>query len=149
MTFKPIKEAVAFYALDANGSFLCVKRSSDDVSLPGVWALPAASLREGETHQDAIKRAARDKLGVEVEILKCTGDDTQEKPQHILHLSEYEVKIVAGAPRPLHCDPTVSNYVAVQWSSDPEILRPAAEAGSSCSRVYLRNLGLWPDGNKT
>lgn len=144
---KPIKESVAFYALNHEGAFMAVRRSDDDESLPGVWGLAAASVRDGETKEDSVRRAAKDKLGVEVEVLKYTGDDTQERNDYVLHLSEYEVKILKGEPQALHVDPTVSNYAAVQWSKDPELLREAAERGSSCSRIFLRNKGLWPSGN--
>ena len=33
--------------------------------LGGLWGLPAASLREGETPEDAVARVFRDKLGLE------------------------------------------------------------------------------------
>lgn len=146
MTDKPVKEAVAFYALNSQKEFLCVKRADDDDSLPGVWGLPAASLREGEAQEDAVIRAAQDKLGVKVEIAQYTGDDSQDRGSYVLHLCEYEVKIFEGKPSTLNSDPTASSYAAVQWSSNPEILREAADKGSSCSRIFLRNLGLWPNG---
>lgn len=148
MNEKPIKESVAFYALNADSAFLAIKRSDDDESLPGVWGLPAASVRPGESQEDAIKRAARDKLGLEVEALRYTGDDRQDRGSYNLHLSEYEVKIISGVPHILNTDSTTSHYAAFQWSQDPELLREAAERGSSCSRIFLRNKGLWPDGNK-
>ena len=142
---KSVKESVAFYALDSQGAFLCVKRADDDDSLPGVWGLAGASLRKGETQEDAVIRGARDKLGISVKIDRFTGDDTQDRGDYMLHLREYEVSILAGHPSTLNSDPITSSYGAVQWANDPEVLREAAEKGSSCSRIFLRNRGLLPD----
>jgi ADP-ribose pyrophosphatase YjhB (NUDIX family) len=144
MAKKPVKESVAFYALDPKGAFLCVKRSDDDDSLPGVWGLPGASLREGETQENAVLRGARDKLGIKVKVERFVGDDTQDKGPYILHLCEYQVSILEGKPSTLNSDSATSSYEAVQWSSNPEVLLEAAKKGSSCSRIFLRNRGLWP-----
>jgi 8-oxo-dGTP diphosphatase len=145
MAAKPTKESVAFYALDSEGAFLCVRRSDDDESLPGVWGLPGASLREGESHEDAVIRGARDKLGIEIGIKKYTGDATQDRGSYIIHLCEYEVDIAEGEPQTLNSDLTTSSYAAVQWAGDPEVLREAATRGSLCSQIFLRNQGLWQD----
>ena len=52
---------------------LLVRRPDDDESLPGVWGLPAVSLAPGESEEDAVRRAGRDKLGVELEPLEPVG----------------------------------------------------------------------------
>ena len=43
---------------------LLVRRPDDDEDLPGAWGLPAATLAEGESEEDAVRRAGRDNLGV-------------------------------------------------------------------------------------
>lgn len=148
MSSKLMKEAVAFYAVNSQGAFLCVKRSDDDDSLPGVWGLPAGSLREGELPEDAVARAARDKLGVEAKIKRYVGDDTQERAAHTLHLREYEIEFPKEVINLRQTDPTASRYAAFQWATDPEVLRDAAEKGSSCSRIFLHNRGLLLTDNK-
>jgi len=139
---KPVKESVAFYALDEAGRFLAVKRAKDDASLPGVWGLVGGSLKDDETPQDTVQRAALQKLGVAVTVTKYTGDDTIDRGNYILHLREYEVGL-RGVPAVPQTDASVSQYEALQFSDDPEILREAADKGSLCSRIFLRNRGLW------
>lgn len=140
---KSIKESVAFYVLNEKGEFLAVQRAEDDPSLPGVWGIAGGSLRDGESVEDAVKRSARDKLNIEIEILQYESEDTIERITHWTHLREYQVKIVAGEPKAIHKDKTASCYQALKWSSNPEILREAAVKGSLCSRIFLRNRGLY------
>ena len=145
---KPVKESIAFYWLDDQGRFSAVKRSDDDDSLPGVWGLPGGSLREGETAEDTVMRAGRDKLGIEVKPIKSVGDDSQDRGEYVLHLTEYKVKLVSGEPHLANADATVSHYSQFQMSADPKLLVEAAEKGSSCSRIFLRNRALWPQATK-
>lgn len=141
---KPTKHSIAFYWRDEQEGFSTVKRADDDPALPGVWGLVGGSLGPGETFEEAITRAGRDKLGVTVEILRFTGEDTIDRGPYLNHLREYEVKIISGAPSVPQSDRTISQYVDLKMTDDPRILLPAAEAGSLCSRIFLRNAGLWP-----
>ena len=52
---------------------LLVRRPDDDENLPGVWGLPAVSLAAGESEEDAVRRAGRDKLGVELRARRARG----------------------------------------------------------------------------
>ena len=54
---------------------LLVRRPEDDESLPGVWGLPAASLAGSESEEDAVRRAGREELGVEVVPVRPVGSD--------------------------------------------------------------------------
>jgi len=114
---------------------LLVRRPDDDESLPGVWGLPAASLRPGESERDALRRAARDKLGVEVEPLEPVGEEHGEHQQ----MRDWSAGIVAGRPEvPQPGEGT--QYVEWRWG-DPAELAAAARAGSLCARALLRSLG--------
>ena len=141
---KPVKESIAFYWTDAQGRFSAVKRSDDDESLPGVWGLPGGSLREGETPEQTVIRAGRDKLGIVVKPQRSVGDDTQDRGSYTLHLTEFEVELISGKPHLANADNTVSHYADFQMSNEPDLLQEAAREGSSCSRIFLRNRGLWP-----
>lgn len=140
---KPVKESIALFFTDEQGRFSAVKRSLNDDSLPGVWGLVGGSLRDGEEPQDTVIRSARDKLGVNVDVIDFVGEDSIDRGEYINHLREYRVKVVGGTPAPIQKDSTVSKYEEFIMSDDPEILRPAAEAGSLCSRIFLRQKGLW------
>ena len=43
--------------IEGPDGLLLVRRPDDDESLPGVWGLPAASLAQGESEEDAVRRA--------------------------------------------------------------------------------------------
>jgi 8-oxo-dGTP diphosphatase len=134
----PTVRSVAIVIKDDAGRLLVVKRDDKDKDLPGVWGLPAATIRHGESPEQAAIRAARDKLGVTVRIGRFTGEET------IGHrdLHEYEAEIVEGTPSVRQDDPSVSRYADLQYTDDPGILLEAARKGSLCSRIYLRNAGL-------
>ncbi len=138
---KTTKESVAIVILDENGDFLAVKRADDD-SFAGHWGLPAATVRNGETKEDTAKRAAKDKLGVDIKVLGLVGDMSLDKGEYISHLTEYRVNIPKGDVSLEARDPSVSHYVEYKYCDDPSILIPAAKAGSVCSRIFLKSKGL-------
>jgi ADP-ribose pyrophosphatase YjhB (NUDIX family) len=143
---KPTKEAVAIVVIDASGTFLTVQRADND-SFAGLWGLPAASPRNNETLHDSARRAAKDKLGVDVEIVNKVGDMTVDKGDYLEHLTEFQVKITSGAISLKRRDPSVSHYTAFKYTNDPAILVPAAQHGSICSRIFLRSKGIdWGNG---
>jgi ADP-ribose pyrophosphatase YjhB (NUDIX family) len=131
-----LKRSVSL-VIEGPGGVLLVRRPDGDESLPGVWGLPAASLRDGESEREALRRAGRDKLGVEVEPLKPIG--AEQTPAQTM--SDWAVRIAAGEPRvPQPGEGT--QYVEWRWG-DPAELQPAARAGSLCARALLRSLGSW------
>jgi 8-oxo-dGTP diphosphatase len=131
------KTSVAIVIEDDQGQVLVVKRPDDDESLPGVWGLPAASLRHGETLEEAAVRAARDKLGVQADVLTYIGEASQNRGNRTNRLSEYRVKITAGEPSVPQNDVTITQYAEWRYTADPSVLFEAARKGSLCSRIYL------------
>jgi 8-oxo-dGTP diphosphatase len=111
---------------------LLVRRPEDDESLPGVWGLPAASLADGESEQDAVRRAGREKLGVEVAPLRPVGSEGR--------MTDWEARIVAGTPSAPQPGPN-TQYTELRWGK-PLDLVPAAREGSLCSRALLHARGL-------
>jgi ADP-ribose pyrophosphatase YjhB (NUDIX family) len=131
-----LKRSVSL-VIEGPAGVLLVRRPDGDESLPGVWGLPAASLREGESEREALLRAGRDKLGVEVEPLKPIG--VERTPAQAM--CDWAVRIAAGEPRvPQPGEGT--QYVEWRWAH-PSELEPAARAGSLCARALLRSLGSW------
>jgi 8-oxo-dGTP diphosphatase len=111
---------------------LLVRRPDDDEDLPGMWGLPAVSLTSGESEEEAVRRAGRDKLGVEVRPLGAIGTEGA--------MTDWEAELVAGEPCvPQHGDGT--QYTDLRWG-EPSELRPAAREGSLCSQALLRARGL-------
>ena len=114
--------------IESPDGVLLVRRPDDDESLPGVWGLPAASLSGDESEEDAVRRAGREKLGVEVLPLQPIGNDGA--------MTGWEARIVDGSPSVPQPGPN-TQYAQLRWG-DPRDLVPAARQGSLCSRVLLR-----------
>jgi len=130
--------ALVIYNQDRS-KYLLVKRPSDDISMPGYWGFPAASKKGvDEEWEDVVKRAAKTKLGVDVEIIKNLGEDTIDRGKYVLILRDYEVRVVNGQPSVPQVFPGVTQYVEQKWTDDPSELKKAARDGSLCSRVFLR-----------
>lgn len=138
------RRAVSVLVLGAGGAeLLAVRRPDDDEELPGLWGLPAVSLRPGEAWEDAARRAGREKLGVELTGLRSLEEGTVERPGGRLRMRLFGARIAAGRPdvaRPRATDDAATRYVAWGWSP-PERLEEAARRGSLCSRLCLRHLG--------
>ena len=134
----PLKRSVSL-VIEGPAGVLLVRRPDDDDSLPGLWGLPAASLREGESEREALARVGREKLGVEVEPLRPIGEEEAERESYRIEMRDWAASIVAGDPAvPQAGEGT--QYVEWCWG-DPAELAPAARAGSVCARVLLRALG--------
>ena len=118
--------------IEGRDGLLLVRRPEDDESLPGVWGLPAASLAEGESEEDAVRRAGREKLGAEVAPLQPLGSEGA--------MTDWEARIVSGTPS-VPQDGPHTQYTELRWG-EPGDLVPAAREGSLCCRALLRARGL-------
>jgi ADP-ribose pyrophosphatase YjhB (NUDIX family) len=129
-----VKRSISL-VIESPAGVLLVRRPDDDDRLPGVWGLPAVSLREGEAERDAVLRAGRDKLGVDVEPVTPVGAEEGEG----VAMRDWAARIVEGEPKvPQPGEGT--QYVELRWGDSAE-LAPAARAGSLCARVLLRAVG--------
>lgn len=173
----PLRRAVAFAVHggvpgDPARPVLAVLRPPDDDELPDVWGLPATGLRSGEGWEDALRRAGREKLGVELDPLAVVGEGARDRPGgspperggdggaddggrdveareggYRLHMRVYEARVRRGEPSvsgtrgedegdAVAATAGGTRYVDWKWA-EPEALRPAAEQGSLCTRIYL------------
>lgn len=123
---------------DRPGRVLAVRRPPDDEDLPDAWGLPAGSLRNGESWADAVRRAGREKLGVDLGVDGLLEEGTIERAACTLEMRLYEAHIRSGAPSVPQPTSGVTQYNALAWA-DPELFLPAARAGSLCCRLYLRH----------
>jgi 8-oxo-dGTP diphosphatase len=139
---KPLKNSVSLVIHGPDG-LLLVQRPEHDESLPGEWGLPAATLRPGEDEKDAVRRAGREKLGVEVRAIRPLGEAEDERAEYRIRMRDWVVEIAAGEPSvPQPAEGT--QYESCRWG-DPAELVPAARQGSLCARVLLRERGIAPD----
>jgi ADP-ribose pyrophosphatase YjhB (NUDIX family) len=125
------KRSVSLVIEGPNG-LLLVRRPDDDEDLPGVWGLPAVSLAPDEPEEEGVRRAGRDKLGVEVRPTRPIGADRS--------MTDWEAQLVSGEPTVPQPRPH-TQYAELRWGEAAELV-PAAREGSLCSRVLLRARGL-------
>ncbi|MFB6295074.1 MAG: NUDIX domain-containing protein, partial [Candidatus Nanohaloarchaea archaeon] len=95
-----MKRAVAliiYHGADRD-QVLSVLRPEDDEDHPGMWGLPATSLDADETWEDAVRRAAREKLGVDVAVEAVLDEGVQSRDGYDIRLRNYRVTITAGEP---------------------------------------------------
>jgi len=119
---------------------LLVRRPPDDEDLPDAWGLPAGSLRAGESWEEAVRRAGREKLGVELRPGPLLGSGELERRDYVLRMRLYAAELAAGEPAVPQPVSGVTQYA--DWAWGPvERLRPAAGRGSLCSRLCLRWAG--------
>lgn len=139
---KPMKCAV-FYVIrnkEDEKKFVAVKRPEDDEDLPGVWGLPAGSVKEDESFEEACINRAKEKLKVDVKILKFIGRGNIDRGGYILHGEEFLVEIVSGELDVSRCEKG-TKYADWKWAL-PEELKEASSKGSLCSSIYLESCGV-------
>jgi ADP-ribose pyrophosphatase YjhB (NUDIX family) len=139
---KPLKRSVSL-VIEGPRGLLLVRRPEGDESLPGEWGLPAATLRPGESEEDAVRRAGRDKLGVAVSPLRPLGEEAGERSAYRLQMRDWAVELADGEPAVPQLGGG-TQYEALRWG-EPADLVPAARHGSLCARVLLRERGILPD----
>lgn len=127
--------SVAVFAPDRT-RVLTVQRPADDEDLPNAWGLPAASLEPGESIDDAVRRIGSQKLGVSLRPLGELQRGAIQRTNYRLEMRLIEAAIEQGSVTVPQQVAGVTQYQAYQWGT-AEDLRPAAEQGSLCCRLFL------------
>jgi 8-oxo-dGTP pyrophosphatase MutT (NUDIX family) len=141
-TERAVHHAISFVIQDPLDErlVLMVLRPADDADLPGAWGLPAGGVRDGETAEDALVRAGREKLGVEVEPLLELCEGSIDRRDYTLRMKLFAARIVSGAPCVPQPHTEVTQYADVRWGHSGD-LEPAADRGSLCCRLFLETRG--------
>lgn len=145
-----VKRSVALvvYPPGERGRFVVVRRpTGPEEELPDVWGLPAATLRLGETDEEAVHRLSRTKLGTAVRVVGELAQGAQDRPGYRLEMTVYEAELAGPEPNLPHPppEPEVTYYTAWRWA-DSRALVEACERGSLCARLALEALALPPTG---
>jgi ADP-ribose pyrophosphatase YjhB (NUDIX family) len=133
-----LRRAVAAAVRREDGLLLAVLRPDEPgEELPGVWGLPATTLRDGEAPEDGVRRLGREKLGVVLTPLRAIGHGEQSRAGYTLRMIVYEASL-AGEPRlpPRDVNAGVTLHDALDWLPDASF-RNAAYQGSLCCQVLL------------
>ena len=124
-----VKRSIAV-AIFKGDQVLSVRRADDDDELPGVWGLPAGTLRAGERADDLIKRIGKDKLGVELQPVRKINEGKQMRAQYLLEMELWEAKVEGTPGHP-------PSHAQWRWAAI-ETLKSGAEAGSLCCELALK-----------
>ncbi len=122
------------------GRILVVKRpEGPGEELPGIWGLPAATCRAGESPEEAAHRAGRQKLGLNIRALRPVAEGSQQRPQGPLAMILFEAVPVEGAPTlPIASHPVDGSTYYTEWRWAPvAILEEGAAQGSLCCALAL------------
>lgn len=131
--------AVAVVALDDPTQILVVRRPPDDEDLPNAWGLPAGRIVSGEMPAQAVIRAGREKLGVELGRVRRRASGTMDRERYRLTMVLYNAVLDRGVPQVPQAASGVTQYAEWRWSGG-EILEPAAMRGSLCCRLFLESM---------
>ncbi len=132
------RRAVAAAVRRDDGFVLAVQRPDEPgEDLPGVWGLPAVTLRDDETPEDGLRRLGREKLGAELTPVRSLAKGEQRRPDYTLQMTVYEASLAGEARLPERTpDAEGTLYAALEWRPAAS-LRAAADAGSLCCRLFL------------
>lgn len=125
---------VIFREPQISPEILIVRRSPNDRYFPGMWGIPAGTLRKHECYEEGIQRTAKHRLGIEVEVLDERGAGSSDRGTHIVEMRLFEARIVAGSPQIRDVNLSGHGYTEAQWGK-PGLLLPAQEKGSLCCRL--------------
>ena len=84
-----------------NGKILLMKRADCSKTFPGKWCIVGGVVEWGETAKDALKREAKEEIGVEIEVEKFVGrfyDSPDRHPTKTMFCLPHICKIVSGTP---------------------------------------------------
>jgi 8-oxo-dGTP diphosphatase len=141
---KTEKHSIALIIYDESGeNYLIVKRPFEPGNAYYKWGFPAASKTSlDESWEEVVYRAAKTKLGIEVEIVRMIGEDIADRGDYILRLRDYEVKIVSGTPSVPQPYEGVTQYEEIRYTNDPQDIMESAQKGSVCTRIFLEDIGI-------
>ena len=120
---------------------LTVQRPDDDEDLPGVWGLPATSIRPNESDDGAAHRLGDRKLGAALTLGILLSKGTQERPTHRLAMRLYSASLKAEVPElpePKNQNDGATYYIEWRWAPR-ESLHEGARMGSLCCQLALQS----------
>lgn len=108
----------------------------------GMWGLPAATVGESETPEEAVLRLGKQKLGITLEVVKEITRGSQEREDGELSMVLYEARAEENEPKLARAwDPQgVTYYTKWRWA-EPELFESTARAGSLCCKLFLESAG--------
>ena len=127
--------------LDAN-LLLTVRRPDDDEDLPGVWGLPATTIRPQESDADAATRLGETKLGTPLTLQHLLADGTRTRTDYKLYMRLCSATMTNPEPTlPSNAGQDgVTYYADWRWAPVSSLV-DGAERGSLCCALALQSHG--------
>ena len=121
---------------------LAVRRPDNDEELPGIWGLPATTVRPNESDADAAARLGEAKLGSTLTLGATLGEGTQDRASDELSMTLYAAALGTPEPSlPVNAGGDGSTYYDGWRWAPVSALVEGAERGSLCCALALRSHG--------
>jgi 8-oxo-dGTP diphosphatase len=104
--------------LQDQGRYLITQRSARAV-LPLLWEFPGGRVRESETDEQALIRAVRRRLGVEIQVGERVMEVRHDYPDYTVNLAVYRCALQPGADGRMPT-PFAQAVHAVAWVAPEE-----------------------------
>ena len=133
------RRAVSVALRRPDGLVLAVRRpEGPDEELPGVWGLPAVTLRAGEPAEAGVRRLGLEKLSVALTPGALIAEGDQRRDSYALRMSVYEAATDGEPALPPEQAASLggTRYEAIDWLPAASFRR-AAEQGSLCCRLFV------------
>ena len=104
--------------------------------------MPAATVGESETPEQAVRRLGSQKLGMTLAIVAEIARGKQDRAEGELSMVLFETRAVEAEPKLGRGDEAdgVTYYTDWKWA-EAEVFEPTAAAGSLCCRLFLEAAG--------
>lgn len=133
----PVERVAAAVVVDSAGRVLLVRREEGRL-LGSLWALPSVTLRDGESAEEAARRAAAEQAGVEAVVVRPLGETAHAFSHRHWHLQGYLMRpkweaSVSAAAEPEAPYGATGDGARVRWVAPDEL--PDVPVGRAFRRV--------------
>jgi mutator protein MutT len=93
---------VSAAVLRRDGRLLITRRPAGG-HLAGLWEFPGGKRKEGESHEECLRRELREELGVEVSVGALLREVRHAYPEKTVRIRFFECRLPGGDPEPIGC----------------------------------------------
>ncbi len=121
--------------IERGGRYLITQRRPQS-RLPLLWEFPGGRVQPGESDASALKRALRDKTGVEITVKEAALKVIHHYEDYSLDLLVFRAEIESGEPHPLRVH-------AIAWATPEDLASyPFPPADQQTIDILLEDMGI-------
>jgi len=94
--------------IERDGHYLLTQRSATAV-LPLLWEFPGGRVEAGESKEAALVREVQHRIGLNVVVEECVGDNLHSYSGHDVHITLFSCQL------PKECEPQAKSVEQVRW----------------------------------